>query len=275
MTDSLDLDAYLARIGHSGDTAPTRETLATLVLAHATSIPFENLDPLLGRPIRLDAASVQQKLVAERRGGYCFEHNSLLALALTALGFPVTALAARVVRNQPAGTPLPRTHMLLAVEVGGDPVIVDVGYGGLTLTGVLRMEADAEQETPHEPFRLARLRNGFGLEALVGGTWTPLYEFDLTAQLAPDIEMMNHFTATWPQSIFRHTLMAARATDEGRLGLRNNTLSIHRLGTPSEQRALETAAELREVLADTFTIALPDDASLDAVLERFARGEGG
>src|SRR5215469_1149692 len=93
---ALDLGAYQARIGYSGACVPTPEVLAELHLAHATHIPFENLDIQLGRPIHLDLESLQSKLVRDGRGGYCFEQNTLFAAALETLGFPVTRLAARV-----------------------------------------------------------------------------------------------------------------------------------------------------------------------------------
>src|SRR4051812_45556722 len=92
----FDLDAYLARLGVTGPLAPTPEALDRVHLAHASTIPFENLDLLLGRPIRIDVPSLQAKLVGDRRGGYCFEQNTLLAAALGAIGFRVTPLAARV-----------------------------------------------------------------------------------------------------------------------------------------------------------------------------------
>jgi len=85
VTEALDLDAYLARIGYDGGVDPTVETLAALHRAHVLSIPFENLDILLGRPIRLDLASLQAKLIRARRGGYCFEQNSLFAAVLERL----------------------------------------------------------------------------------------------------------------------------------------------------------------------------------------------
>src|SRR5262249_24611720 len=93
---ALDLDAYLARVGYTGDRAPSLAVLDALHLAHATHVPFENLGILLGRPVLLDLESLQAKLVRGRRGGYCFEQNALLAAALEALGFAVTRLAARV-----------------------------------------------------------------------------------------------------------------------------------------------------------------------------------
>jgi N-hydroxyarylamine O-acetyltransferase len=92
----LDLDAYFGRIGWTGSRAPTLDVLSGLCLRHTASVPFENLEILLGRPIELDLASLQEKLVARRRGGYCFEQNALFQAVLVALGFRVTPLSGRV-----------------------------------------------------------------------------------------------------------------------------------------------------------------------------------
>src|SRR6516225_6723599 len=120
---ALDLDSYLARVQYAGVLRASAEVLRELHLAHATHIPFENLDILLGRPIRLDLESLQAKLVHGKRGGYCFEQNLLFAAVLERLGFSVTCLAARV----RLGTTrlLPRTHMLLKVDVDGGSWLVD------------------------------------------------------------------------------------------------------------------------------------------------------
>src|SRR3954464_14618414 len=95
-SELFDLDAYLARIEYSGPRDATAKTLRAVHRAHATHIPFENLDILLGKSIPLDLPSLQRKLVHDRRGGYCFEQNALLAAALESLGFKITRLAARV-----------------------------------------------------------------------------------------------------------------------------------------------------------------------------------
>ncbi len=123
----MDLDAYFARVGFDGVRAPTFETLRDLHLAHAQTIPFENLNPLLGWRVPLDLPSVEEKLVRSGRGGYCFEQNGLLAAALRELGFQVTGLAARVLWDAAEDAIRPRTHMVLKIDLDGEPYIADVG----------------------------------------------------------------------------------------------------------------------------------------------------
>src|SRR5436190_17504254 len=122
---AVDLDAYFARIGYMGERIPTAATLRALHLAHTTHIPFENLDVLLGRPIQIDLNSIQTKLVRDHRGGYCFEQNGLFAAALEQLGFQVTRIAGRA--RHLTTRVLPRTHMILKVEVDEASWIADVG----------------------------------------------------------------------------------------------------------------------------------------------------
>ena len=264
----MDLGAYFSRIGFSGPRIPTLATLRELQLAHAQSIAFENLNPLLGWPVALDLASIEEKLVRSRRGGYCFEQNALFAAALRELGFDVTGLAARVLWNAPEDAVRPRSHMLLKVDIDGEPHIADVGFGALTPTSPLRLTPDVEQATPHERFRLVTMDSDFKLQGLVGGAWKSLYRFDLQPQLPPDYEVSNHFTATYPTSHFRSMVVAARPFPGGRHALSNNQLTVHRLDGPSERRLLASVIEVRETLETLFGIALPRAAELDPALAR-------
>ncbi|MGC2223788.1 MAG: arylamine N-acetyltransferase [Methylocella sp.] len=99
-----------------GGRTPTLETLETVIARHTETIPFENLNPLLRWPVRLDPASLEEKMVRGGRGGYCFEQNLLLKNVLNALGYRVTGLAPRVLWNAPEGAITPRGHMLLRVD---------------------------------------------------------------------------------------------------------------------------------------------------------------
>jgi len=264
---AIDLPAYFRRIDHHGPTAPTLATLAAIVRAHAAAIPFENLDPLLGRPVALDLAALEKKLLHAGRGGYCFEHNLLLSHVLRALGFQVRGLAARVTWNQPADRVTPRGHMLLRVDLDGQAYVVDVGFGGLTLTGVLRLVADVEQPTPHEPFRLVEVDGYHCMQALLRGDWLALYRFDLQEQFQADYEVTSYFLSTHPDSHFRTGLIAARAAADRRHALRNRNYAVHHLGGDTERRVLATTDELRRVLEREFQIVLPADPELDRALD--------
>ena len=258
----LDLEAYFARIGFEGRAAPTLETLAQLHARHVDAIPFENLAAFLGEPVRLDRASLQEKLVARQRGGWCFEHNLLFAQVLEALGFPVLRLAARVRWNVPAGVMTSRSHMLMRVTVDGEPWIADVGFGGQTLTAPLRLVAGLEQSTPHEDFRLVPEGGGFVLQARMPEGWQALYFFELHEQQLADYEVSNWYLAHHPQSYFVTGIVAARAAPDRRHALRNTCYAIHHRGGATERREIASVAEFRAVLAGDFRIPLPDHPRL-------------
>jgi N-hydroxyarylamine O-acetyltransferase len=272
MSGAIDLDAYFARIGYAGPRDANLATLRALHALHPQAIAFENLDALLGRPIPLDIGALERKLVRERRGGWCFEHNLLFAAVLEALGFAVRRLAARVLWNAAPGALTPRSHMLLAVEIDGATWIADVGFGGLTLTAPLCLALDIEQPTPHERFRLSKdVEEHFVLQAEAQGEWQPLYRFELQRQFLADYEVSNWYLSHHPRSHFVNGLMAARAGSGLRHALRDNRFTLHRLGAEPERRCLDSAAELRAVLEGAFALALPDAPEVEALLERLAQ----
>lgn len=261
----LDLDAYFARIGYEGPGQPTLDALRAIHLLHPQAIPFESLDPFLGRAVALDPAALQAKLIAGRRGGYCFEHNLILWEALRALGIRATGLAARVLWNQPPDAMTARGHMLLRVEVEGETWIADVGFGGLTLTAPLMLRPGVEQATPHETFRLREIAGYFHVEADVGGEWRTLYRFDLQEQFPIDYAVASYYLSTNPASHFTSNVIAARALPQGRLALLGNRLT--RRGNDGSGERVEIADEnrLAAVLQSDFGIIPPD---LDAFLAK-------
>jgi N-hydroxyarylamine O-acetyltransferase len=253
-TNDIDLDAYFRRIGFRAAPRPDLATLNDLARRHASAIPFENLSPLLQAGVPLDLPSIERKLVDAGRGGYCFEQNQLFARALEQVGFEVGFLAARVLWNRPPEVVAPRGHMLLSVQVAGEPHIVDVGFGGLTLTGSLRLQADIEQPTAHEPFRLLHADGMWRAEACVRGEWRALYAFDLQPQHAVDYEAPNYWLSTHPQSHFVHNLLCARALPDRRLALLNRQFTVHRLEGGTDSRVLASSDALIDVLQNEFGI---------------------
>lgn len=265
---TIDLDAYFARIGYHGSRTPTLETLRALHALHPGAIPFENLSVLLGQQVRIDLEALQAKLVASGRGGYCFEHNTLFKAALDTLGFKTQPLGARVVWMLGSGDLPARLHTLTLVEIDGERWIADVGFGVVTLTAPLRLDARAPQKTPHEQFRIDVTDEGdFLLQAQLGERWAPVYRFDLVAQLDADYALGNFYVNAHPESLFVNNLLAARAIPGTRHALFNGEFSTY---TPEpSRRRLANVAELRAVLKDAFAIQLPGpDAALDAALSR-------
>jgi N-hydroxyarylamine O-acetyltransferase len=253
--DALDLDAYLRRIGHDGPTDPTAQTLAALHRAHLRAIGFENLDIVLGRGIAVDLPSVQRKLVARGRGGYCYEHGVLFAAALERLGFTVQRLLARVGDLQPRRA---RTHMTLLVSTGAERWLADVGFG----TGLLEPLA-FDVPGPHEQgaWAFEVIADGPGawwLRERRGEEWAPAYWFDDQRQHAADVVMANHFTATWPRSPFVGQLVAARKDERAIHRLAARRLTVTHPDGATYARDLDDA-ELADALRDLFNLPLSDD----------------
>lgn len=230
----FDLDGYLARVGYVGDRTPTATTLRAVHRAHAHAIPYENLDIHLGRPIRIDEASVAAKLVAGRRGGYCFEQNTLLAAALRALGFEVTVLGADVHmgdRDRSAGPGFP-THMVLRVETDEGPYLADVGFGA---AGFLEAVPLAPGEATQGQWQWALTRDGERWLVLLRQPegWLDLYSFTEEPRTVAECEQWNTFTSTHPDSGFVQRVTVQRGSDDLQLVLRGTELTEFR---PSGQR---------------------------------------
>jgi N-hydroxyarylamine O-acetyltransferase len=262
----MNLDAYFARIAYEGAPAGDARTLHDLHRAHALAIPFENLDIQMGRSIDLALPRLEDKLVRQGRGGYCFEQNSLLLGALRALGFEVMACEARVF-DDPAAV-APRTHMLLVVSLDGGRWLCDVGFGGDTplepvpLHGVVVSQGGGD-------YRVAKTRSGFVLQAdLGGGGWRDQYAFEMEPREAIDFEVAHWYTSTHPASRFVRTLTAQSRTATGSKVLRNLEW-VERRGHEVERRTIQRP-DLESTLAIEFGLRVPDGArfrALDAALE--------
>ena len=258
MPADLDLDAYLRRIGLASRPAADLTGLRALHLAHASTIPFENVDVLLGRPIHLDLASLQEKLVERQRGGYCFEHNTLFQAVLEGLGFEVMACEARV-RLGVTGI-LPRTHMLLLVRVEGAPWLCDVGFG---LEGLLHpVPQDGEAHAQFQNTYRVVPEDGLQvLQSFHRGVWEDLYAFVPEPRLPIVFEVGNHFTSTHPDSRFRRNLIVQQPGPEVRRLLRNQAYAEFR---GEEVAGREVALEdLIPLLQDAFGLDLPEGILLD------------
>lgn len=259
MSHEFKLPNYLARIGYGGPVRPDLATLTALHKAHVKAIPFEGLDPLLGRQVRLDLASVQAKLVDSRRGGYCFEQNALFKAALETIGFAVTGLSGRVRWMSPPDSPLgPKVHMLLKVDLPDGPYIADVGFGACVMDAPLRFKTEIEQPTAMGTYRLGETNGLFSISARQPQGWRTMYVFDLEPQIQSDYELGNYFTSTSSLAPFTSTLILERVDTDKRYKLANRRLTIEaREGEVRHERSIDGAHELGQVLHETFNVEPP------------------
>lgn len=256
MGDPL-VGGWLDRIGYGGPTAPTRALLDALAEHHVRAVPFENLDPWLGRPVPIEPEAVAAKL-ASGRGGYCFELNGLALHALAALGFRVTPLAARVYAGRPRDVLPPRTHLVVRVDLADGPWLFDVGVGGQSPTAALRWVADGVQDTPHDRRRLVRDGDRWFHQVEVGDAWVDVCA--LTGEEMPPIDraVANWYTSTHPASRFRTSLVVARATATGRVHVANRRLRERaRDGALLREVVFDDAEALRDALAREFGLVVP------------------
>ncbi|GAA2456641.1 arylamine N-acetyltransferase family protein [Streptomyces macrosporus] len=287
--DLLDLDAYLARIGHTGDRSPTLETLRALHRAHVLAVPFENLEIVLGRPVPIDLPALQDKLVRRARGGYCFEHARLFAAALERLGFGVTGLSSRV--GMGSDRVRPATHAVLRVETAETPDtgrvwICDIGFGAGPLEPIEFADGAGTGDSGRS-FRLERHVRALG-ETLAAEEWTlrerragghgegdgdgwlDLHTFTPNPQYVVDWTVGNHYVSTHPRSPFVRRPIAQRTGPDAHHALYGTTwVTTARADGSRRVRELEPH-EVPKVLEDAFGIVLDaeDGAALVTALER-------
>jgi len=254
MSNPLDLDAYCERIGLRSVPRADERGLAEMQHAQRLAIPFENLDIALGRGVSLDPDAVFAKLVAARRGGYCFEQNQLLLRALEALGLAARPLLGRVWLTAQDVPGL--THTLNLVTLGGREWIADAGFGGGDMP-VMPLEADRIQRTDDGAFHRLRRdpEHGWMIERDGGSGWQRQYSFTLARVYPADLEQGNHWTATAPQSRFTRWRIVGIVLPGGRASLMDRQFTRVEAGRSTEE-TVETAEAYRSVLADVFGIRL-------------------
>lgn len=271
-------DAWLGRMGIGRPPVPTLQAMNSLIAAHLARFPFENLDSLLGRRVRIGPPFVFEKLLRRRRGGYCFELNTLFCAGLKSLGYTVVPLAARVRWHVQEGTPTSLSHMLLRVEVENQSYIVDVGFGGPTPDHALVLSPRIEhasaaayqlRPTPqdaraiHLPSYDLTLHSLASLRGRTDGgsedtSGQVLYRFDLSPQPQIDFEMRNWDVSTNPDSHFTQALMVARTDDTGvRISLANAKLTEREPdGSVRSTNTLPSVDSVIDVLTERFGIEL-------------------
>jgi N-hydroxyarylamine O-acetyltransferase len=250
---ALDIAAYLDRIHDQGPLEPNAETLRRLHLAHMLAVPFECLSIHWGEPIQLRDDALFDKVVARRRGGFCYELNGLFAALLRALGFDVTMLSAQVFgANEIFGRE--GDHMALLVNLE-QRWLVDVGFGD-SFREPLLLDERGEQEDGRHVYRIEDAAEGRRVLSRreEGGPWKAEYRFRLEPHIYADFAEMCHYHQTSPDSYFTQNRMCSLATPDGRITLSGRRLIATR-GGERQERELADENEVAEVLRERFGVA--------------------
>ena len=255
MPDKLfNLDDYFKRINYNGGRQVSAETLKQLHLGHVMNIPFENLDIFAKKNISLDLDDLFDKLVLRRRGGYCFEMNSLFAAVLTEMGFPVTRHLARVYHGGFDNSG--KTHMVLLVQADGQQWVCDVGFGGNSLAAPLLFEEGREQEYLGRIHRvMADPEYGYRVEFKTATGFEPIYAFTLENCCPADYLIANHYTATYPESFFRQAEMCALVPATGKITYFDGSLKIAD-GESLTETTISGDAAIKDALQSYFGVEL-------------------
>lgn len=236
----VNVPAYLARIGYSGSTDPTADTLKALHRAHMLSVPFENLDIGLKKEIVCDEVSFLKKIIDRRRGGFCYELNGAFAALLRELGFRVTLLSARVSRGD--GTRSPEfDHLALQVDLE-ESWVADVGFGD-SFVEPLRMQFGVDQSQDRRRFRVIQEGDSIVMERVdPGEEYRSQFAFSLQARELQDFAGMCHYHQTSPESHFTQHRLCSLATPNGRMTLTDGRLIVTRNGQKEETQMASEAA---------------------------------
>lgn len=252
----MNLEAYLARIDFHSASKPEESTLSALQYAHMLSVPFENLDIHLGRKIVLDEARVFDKVVERRRGGFCYELNSLFASLLTQLGFRVTLVAAQVFQDDGTVGP-PFDHLALLVTLDHEQYLVDVGFGNSS-TIPLRLSERGEQASGHGVYQICADANGYTLMKKAASSAhpiQPLYRFSTTPRQLAEFDEMCTYHQTSERSHFTKKEICSRATPSGRITI-SGTQLIETTGESRQVTELPTPEDRQRALMQHFGIRL-------------------
>lgn len=248
--DVFNIDAYFKRIDYSGKKDVSYETLHGLHTAHTLNIPFENLDVYFRKPIPLDQDSLYEKIVKNKRGGYCFEMNGLFSIVLKQLGFKVTDLLARVSRDGVVFNA--KTHQVLMVEIGNDRYLADVGFGNNGLAAPILLSENIDQPQFMHTYRLVNdQEHGYVLQRKADGSYHNMYAFTLEECISMDYEVANFYCYANPNSVFRAMKFITRPTMQGRLTLTDRHLKILDNGMLTE-KILSSDEEYKMYLLEHF-----------------------
>ena len=237
---------YLTALGVERE-VPSLDLLSRITEAHVERVPFSSVGPRLGEALPLDLPSLFDRLIARRRGGYCFEQNRFMFEMLDELGFSVERYLARVTYDGNPDPPL--THRVTVVDLAGDRFVVDVGFGGIGPLRPIPLGGPAPEPT-WRAFRAVWPSPGrFQIEAERKGAFLPLYTVDIAEYGEADCELGHFYSHRHPEAIFVNHLVVMRTAAGEVRSLKDTSYAVLRPSGDTRE-VIDSASRMREVLVD-------------------------
>ncbi|MFT5662057.1 MAG: N-hydroxyarylamine O-acetyltransferase [Sulfurimonas sp.] len=221
-----------------------------LIKKHIEKLPFCNIPILLNRDIILDLASITEKMLHNKEGGYCFEHNKLIYEALLFLGFDVTPLFGRVLNNQKID--VPKTHRITLLTYEDERYIIDVGFGSMSPNQAIKFGSIATKTILDTSYIIKQTDpETFELQTISNDKYFTLYSFDFHNCNEMDFEVGNFYSSKNKNAVFVNNLLLSTISDNKILSLRNNT--YHKIFSDYRKEiVVESLDEFRDILKCDF-----------------------
>lgn len=264
----MDLGKYLSRIGLTAHGEPDLELLRTVHIRHLLSVPFEDLTVHSGGRVQLDPPLLYDKIVNQRRGGFCYENNYMFSWLLTKLGFDLCLLSGQVKNSITDRYGPPFDHLIIMVTLEGRRWLCDVAFGTAGITVPLSLDTGDPQEEGH---RVYRIREAAGMRFLewqkeenkgADGDWAEIYKFTLEPRRLEDFTEMCNYHQSSPSSIFFCKSLCTILKPGGRLTYVGRKLNTITFPTEAAGGVVETTTreltdeEIPGILAEKFGIVL-------------------
>lgn len=254
------LNAYIERIGYAGAIEPSLACLVGVHRAHALAIPYENLDVQLNRPVRRDLDHLVDKLVHRRRGGWCYEMNTLFAQALSEIGFNVRLVTGGIHRFERGDAAL-GNHILALVDLEGT-YLADLGLGDGIREPIPLREGTYRQGSLS--FRLARIDGGYWRFTNHDGGFPESYDFSEEPIDDEAIERRSRDLQTSPDSVFVQNLVVQQMR-ESTLSCLTGRIFRTKFSKDNGKTLIQAPGELEALMSTEFGIR---DAELQSVWPR-------
>lgn len=252
MLDKIQINQYLQRIEYNHTLSADLPALCKLQWAHITHIPYENLDILAGIPLSLNTQDLFQKIVAGKRGGYCFELQGLYGELLKSSGFPVAQYSARFM-DEP-GIVQMRRHRVLVVQIGGIRYLTDVGIRSESPRVPLKLVYDEVQTDNICEYKFQK-DSFYGwvlCQKERGKDWKALYGFTEEPQIDDDFVMPSFYCEKHPDSTFNKFMKISIFSGESNFTLVNGIFQEYRNAKVQLRKKLTSQSETSDILKTYF-----------------------